>query len=144
MVHHFLVSCLIAGTIGAGTAWAQQAPSGGVHPVVSSVRINHTVMAGKQPLAPGTYELVVTDDRPSSPNGEPNESQRYVEFVQSGMVVAREVAEVFPATERPVGTSSASGAPKAVVEILKGEEFVRVAVNGRDSRYLIHLPVIRP
>ena len=144
MVRRILLSCVIACSLGAGNAWAHQQEPGRVHPVITTVRINQPVMAGKQPLTPGTYELVVTDDRPSTPSGEPIESQRYVEFVQNGMVIAREIAEVSPASERPVGTSSAARAPKAVVEMLKGDEFVRIAVDDTSARYLIHLPVSRP
>ncbi len=141
MSRRLLFSCLIAGSLGVGNAWAHHTEPGKAHPVTTTVRITQPVLAGGQPLAPGTYELVVTDERPLTPTGVPNESERNVDFVANGMVVAREIAEVFPASERPVGTSSASGSPKAVVQMLKGGEFLRVAVNGADARYLIHLPV---
>jgi len=64
-----------------------------------------------------------------------------VEFLAKGQVVAREIAEVFPAGERPVGTSSASGAPRAVVQRLKTDNMLRVAVSTSDARYLVHMPI---
>jgi hypothetical protein len=134
----------MASGLGVGSAWAHHTQPGKTRPVVASVRITDPILASNTPLPPGTYELVVTDERPASPSGEPNETQRWVEFVANGMVAAREVAEVFPAAERPVGTASVSSAPRAVVQRLKGDEFVRVAVNGADARYLIHLPISPP
>lgn len=136
-----LLSCLIVGTLGVGNPWAHHQVPGKAHPVTTTVRITQPALAGGQPLAPGMYELVITDERPLTPTGGPNESERYVDFVANGMVVAREIAEVFPASERPIGTSSTSGSPRAVVQMLKGGEFLRVAVNSTDARYLIHLPV---
>jgi hypothetical protein len=60
--------------------------------------------------------------------------------MQGGKVVAREIAEVFAAGERAVGTSGSTGASSAQVQRLSGGEFVRVAITEGGSRYLIHLP----
>ena len=106
--------------------------------VTTSVRINQTLMASGKTLAPGTYQMRITDERPTTASGAPNESQRWVEFSANGAVVGRETAEVFAAGERAVGTSSASGT-KAVVQLLKGGDFVRIAVNAGNARYLVHL-----
>ncbi len=147
MVLRFLLSCAIASGLAVGSARAHHTAPGKTHPVVTMVRLTEPVLASNKPLPPATYELVVTDERPPAPSGEPNESERWVEFVANGMVVAREIAEVFPAAERPVGTSgtsSGSSAPRAVVQRLKSDDFVRVAVNGNDARYLIYLPLSRP
>ena len=141
MSRRLLFSCLIAGSLSVGNVWAHHQVAGRAHPATATVRIAQPVLAGGQPLAPGTYEIVVTDERPLTPTGLPNESQRYVDVMANGMVVAREIAEVFPASERPVGTSSASGTSRAIVQLLKGGEFLRVAMNGPDARYLMHLPV---
>jgi hypothetical protein len=121
--------------------WAHHQVAGRAHPAVTTVRLTQPVLASGKPLAPGTYELVVTDERPPAPSGEPNESQRWVEFVANGQVVAREIAEVFPASERPVGTSSASGAPRAVVQRLRTDNILRVSVSTPDARYLVHMPL---
>lgn len=109
---------------------------------VATVTITEPVKADGKPLAPGTYEVWILDDRPNLGAGEPSNAQRVVELHQNGKMVAREVAEVFPASERPVGTSGATGQGlrKAAVEKLKGGEYLRVAINDAGARYLIHLP----
>jgi hypothetical protein len=144
MIRRLLFSCMLMASLGIPDVWAHHQVAGRVHPAVTTVRITQPVLAGGQPLAAGTYELVVTDERPPAPSGEPNESQRWVEFLSGRQVVAREIAEVFPASERPIGTSSASGAPRAVVQRLKTDNIMRVAVNTADARYLIHMPLSQP
>jgi hypothetical protein len=64
-------------------------------------------------------------------------AQRDVEFVANGSVVARETAEIVPATG-VVGTSGGDGRAKA--EKLRGGEFVRVSFVEGSDRFLIHLP----
>jgi hypothetical protein len=144
MIRRVLFSCLVAGSFGLGNAWAHHTVPGRTHPVMTTVNITQPVLAGGQPLASGRYELIVTDESPASQAGQANESQRWVEFVRNGMVVAREIAEVFPHAETPVGTSSASGAPRAVVQKLKADDFVRVSVNAPNARYLVYLPLSQP
>lgn len=108
--------------------------------VRTSVRLGQSVLAGGKALPAGTYQLRITDERPNTASGQPNESQRWVEFSANGMVMARETAEVFAAGERPIGTSSASGSAQAVVQLLKGGEYLRIAVNSGGARFLVHLP----
>jgi hypothetical protein len=133
-----LFSCVLATVVGAGSAWAHHTVPGRVHPTVT---IAQPVLADGKPLAAGTYELWISEDRPEVGAGAPSDAQRVVEFAQNGKVVAREIAEVFPTGSRQVvGTSGSSGAAKARVEMLKGGEFLRVSVNDADGRYLIHLP----
>jgi hypothetical protein len=141
MIRRLLFSCLLVSGFGAANVWGHHQDTGRAHPAVATVRLAQPVMAGGKPLAAGTYELVVLDERPPSPSGEPNESQRWVEFLANGNVVARETAEVFPASERPVGTSSASGAPRALVQRLRTDNFLRVSVNTSSARYLVHMPI---
>lgn len=109
---------------------------------MATVTITETVKADGKPLAPGTYEIWILDDRPDVGTGAPSNAQRVVEFYQNGKMVAREVAEVFAPGERPTGTSgsSASAAGKAVVQKLRGGEFLRVSINDASGLYLIHLP----
>ena len=64
-----------------------------------------------------------------------------MEFARNGQVVAREIAEVFPASERQaVGTAGTAGKPRARAEMLRGGEFLRVSFTDPDGRFLIHLP----
>jgi hypothetical protein len=95
------------------------------------VTIGENVLAAGMPLAPGTYEirLMAASDGVAA--------QRDVEFVANGAVVARETAEIVPATG-VVGTSG--GDSRAKVEKLKGGEFVRVSFVEGGDRFLIHLP----
>jgi hypothetical protein len=127
----------MAAVFGISSAWAHHTTPGRVHPKVT---ITQPVMADGMPLAPGTYEIWITDERPAAGAGS-SDAQRVVEFTQNGQVVAREVAEVFPRAGREVvGTSGTAGSARARVEMLRGGEFVRVSINEADGRYLIHLP----
>src|SRR5262245_29713042 len=83
---------------------------------VATVTISEPVKADGKPLAPGTYEVWILDDRPNLGAGA-STAQRIVELHQNGKVVATDVAEVFAPGERPVGTSGTTGTrmSKAVV-----------------------------
>ena len=109
---------------------------------VATVTITEPVKADGKPLAPGTYEVWILDDRPDLGAGAPSNAQRVVELHQNGKMMAREVAEVFPASERPIGTSGTTGSRmgKAAVQKLRGGEFLRIAFSDASGRYLIHLP----
>ena len=109
---------------------------------VATVTITEPVRADGQPLAPGNYEVWILDDHPDLKAGAPSNAQRVVELHQNGKMVTREVAEVFPASERPIGTSGTTGSRmgKAVVQKLQGGEFLRIAFSDASGRYLIHLP----
>ncbi len=132
-----LLSCAVAGLLSGSSVWAHHTVPGRTHP---TVRITQSVMADGKPLAPGTYEVWITDERPSTGAGT-SDAQRVVELAQNGQVVAREIAEVFPRAGRDtVGTSGSTGASRARVERLKEGDFVRISINESDGRYLIHLP----
>lgn len=137
-----LFSCIVIGVLGAGTAWAHHEVPGRSH-AVATVTIDQQVLAGGEPLAPGTYEVWISDQRPAVGAGAPSALQRTVEFVQNGKVVAKEIAEVFPREGEVVGTSGTAGMGKATVQLLKSGDFVRVSVNDAANRYLIHLPTGR-
>ena len=51
-------------------------------------------MADGKPLAAGTYQVRLTSDEPKPAIGQSPDSEKYVEFVRGGKVVAREVATV--------------------------------------------------
>jgi hypothetical protein len=67
-----------------------------------------------------------------------------VEFVQGGQVKGREVVSIVPAGEvkdlmpGPDGGRAVTNASK--VELLKGNDYLRVWINRRGVNYLIHLP----
>lgn len=136
-----LLSCLVAGVFSATTVFAHHTTPGRVHP---TVQITQQVLADGKPLAPGTYEIWITDERPDVGAGAPSENQRTVELVQNGKVVAREIAEVFPRAPREVvGTTGSAMPTTARVERLKEGDFIRVSINDPDGRFLIHLPTGR-
>ncbi len=140
MTRQMMLSILLASALGTSSAWAHHRVAGKAHPVDTMVRLAEPVTAGGQLLQPGTYEVVVNDEKPLSPSGSPSEKQRTVDFLMNGKIVASDVAEVFPFDERiAVGTSGSSDR-RARVETLKGGEFVRISVSDDSARYFIHLP----
>jgi len=139
-MYRVLLSMIAAAAIAAPAAAHHETP--GKSHAVATVTITEPVKAGGQPLAPGTYEVWILDDRPDLKAGAPSNAQRVVELHQNGKMVAREVAEVFGSSERPVGTSGTtrSGMAKAAVQRLRGGEFLRISISDGGARYLIHLP----
>jgi hypothetical protein len=73
--------------------------------------------------------------------GQSPEGERYVEFVRNGKVVAREVATVVSNADMVTISDGKKPTPNSVkVELLKGDDFVRVWINRSGTNYLIHLP----
>jgi len=108
---------------------------------LGSVTINHKVKADGQPLAAGTYQLRLTDDVAKPGVGQSPDAERYVEFVKGGKVVAREVATVVSDADVKTivkGPSPAKGGSR--VDVLKGNDYVRVWVNRAGNNYIINLP----
>ena len=74
--------------------------------------------------------------------GQSPDAERYVEFVRGGKVVGREVATVVSdADMKPILESQKPPRNGAKVEILKGDDYVRVWINRGGTNYIIHLPV---
>ena len=78
-----------------------------------------------KPAAVGTYETL----------------ERWVEFTQGGTVKGREVVSIVPQSEIKMVVKDAPPAPGASkVQVLRGNEYVRVWLNKAGNYYLIHLP----
>jgi hypothetical protein len=108
---------------------------------LGTVTLRTAVMADGQRLAAGTYQVRLTGDSPKPGVGQSPDSERYVEFVRGGKVVGREVATVVPQAEIAEvasGPRPASGASR--VELLKGDDYVRVWINRSGTHYILHLP----
>src|SRR5262245_3501643 len=90
MKHLIVVGALIAL---AGTT-SREAAAQAAGASLGSVTIAKRVMADGKPLAAGTYQIRLTNDSPKPGVGQSPDSERYVEFVRNGKVVAREVATV--------------------------------------------------
>ncbi|HVC19098.1 MAG TPA: hypothetical protein VNE16_03405 [Vicinamibacterales bacterium] len=106
------------------------------------VHIPRKVLANGEPLAAGTYVLVLSKDAPTV-EGENPASERWVEFQQRGQVKGREIASVIPA-DKISEVAKDPNRPKpgrARVEMLKGGEYLRVWVNKGGDNYLVHLVV---
>jgi hypothetical protein len=136
-----LAAVLTAGVVSAQTAPQGQVPAG--EAALGSVRLPRSVMADGKALKAGTYQVRLTAQA-ASPAVAGQSMERWVEFVQGGKVVGREVVSIVPAAEAkdlqpgpdaPVSTRSGSK-----VEMLKGNEYLRVWINRAGVGYLIHMP----
>jgi hypothetical protein len=122
------------------TATAPAAPTGALP--LGTVHLTKAVTADGKPLPAGTYQVRLTADeaKPDAVGASKN-VERWVEFVQGGTVKGREVVSIVPEAEVKTvvkDTPPAAGASK--VQVLKGNEYVRVWINKAGNHYLIHLP----
>jgi hypothetical protein len=133
-----LVGMLLAAL---GLPLAVQAQTSGTS--LGSVTLGRNVMADGKPLAAGTYQVRLTTESPKPGAGQTAESERYVEFVRGGKVMGREVASLV--SQADIATTADSkrqpAAGAARVELLKGDDYLRVWINRGGMHYLIHLPV---
>jgi hypothetical protein len=108
---------------------------------LGSVTLKQGVKADGQPLAAGTYQVRLTDDTPKPGVGQSPDAERYVEFVRGGKVVGREVATVVSdADAKTVIKGPAPAKNSARVDMLKGNDYVRVWINRGGTNYLINMP----
>lgn len=110
---------------------------------LGSVSIPRAVRADGKPLPAGTYQVRLTTEeaRPAAAGQTPN-LERWAEFLQGGQVRGREVVTIVPASDIKAiaeGTPPPNGGNK--VELLKGNDYLRIWMNRGGQHYLIHLPV---
>jgi hypothetical protein len=122
------------------TAAAPTTPAGEL--ALGSVRIPRAVTADGKPLAAGTYQVRLTAQE-AKPDaiGTTELLERWVEFVQRGTVKGREVVSIVPQAEVKNVVKDAppkSGASK--VQMLRGNEYMRVWISKGGNHFLIHLP----
>lgn len=123
-----------------GTAAADTAatPTGTVS--LGTVHLPRATKANGEPLAAGSYLVRLTGEEPAAPTGATKPFERWVEFVKGGKVVGREVVSVVPASEIKnvtKGGGPAAGASK--VQMLRGNDYLRVWINKGGTNYLVHL-----
>jgi hypothetical protein len=108
---------------------------------LGSVTLGRNVMADGKPLAAGTYQVRLTSESPKPGAGQTPESERYVEFVRGGKVMGREVATVMSQAEvkETADSKRQPAAGSSRVELLKGDDYLRVWINRGGTNYLIHL-----
>ena len=153
MKHRWLVG-ILASMLVVATAAAQTQRQGSAQPAgevptgemaLGSVTIPRAVKADGKPLARGTYQVRLTaqNAQTPAPGASPN-LERWVEFLQGGQVKGREVVSIVPAAEvkdlMPGPDKERAVNNSARVELLKGNEYLRVWINRRGVNYLIHLP----
>jgi hypothetical protein len=150
MKHTWLVG-ILAGALLAGSAAVQaqqkpaaQAPTGEV--ALGTITLPRAVTADGKPLPSGRYTLRLTPQaaQPTVP-GQLPDLNRWVEFLQGGQVKGREVVSIVPDSEVsqtvPGPDLEPGKAPRSGtrVEMLKGNEYLRVWISRNGIQYLIHL-----
>jgi hypothetical protein len=122
------------------TATAPTAPNGDL--ALGKVRLPKAVTADGKPLPAGTYDVKLTaqEAKPQAV-GTTETLERWVEFAQGGTVKGREVVSIVPQAEiKMVVKDAPPAAGASKVQVLKGNEYVRVWINKAGNHYLIHLP----
>jgi hypothetical protein len=155
MKKQWVLVCVLAGAFAATDAAAQhkapnQQPTTAAAPSVptgemalGTVRLPRSVTADGKPLPAGTYQVRLTAQA-AKPDavGTTEELERWVEFVRSGKVAGREVVSIVPEAEvKLVTKDTPPPAGGSKVQVLRGNEYLRVWINRGGNHYLIHFPL---
>lgn len=123
------------------TVMPASAQSGATTTSLGRVTLSRTVTADGQRLPAGTYQVRLAADQPRAVVGQSPDAERYVEFVQGGKVVGRELATVVAdADVRSIMKTAKPASGSVRVEMLKGDDYIRVWINRGGNHYIIHLP----
>jgi hypothetical protein len=114
--------------------------------VLGTVTIPRAVTADGKPLPQGQYTVRLTAQaaQPTVAGQQPD-LNRWVEFVQGGQVRGREVVSIIPPDEvddtQPGPDLDPGRAPRSGsrVQMLKGNEYLRLWFSRQGVQYLIHL-----
>ena len=109
---------------------------------LGSVRITHAVKANGERLAPGTYTRAADRGRGQARSEGSDALTRALGGVSAGQQVkGREVVTIVPESDiAQVAEGKRVSAGSSRVEMLKGNDYVRVWINRGGNNYLIHLP----
>ena len=120
---------------------AAQVPAGEL--ALGSVRVPKGVKADGKELPAGTYKVRLTpEEAKSKAPGATAAYERYVEFMQGTEVKGREVVSIVPQSEIKMVVKDTPPAPgTSKVQILRGNEYLRVWFNRGGTHYLIHFPL---
>ena len=111
--------------------------------VIGSVHIPRAAVANGANVPTGTYTLRISDELPTVPVGQSPDAERWVEFVQNGKVVAKEMASLVTNADMAAVVAD-RGMPKSGatwLQTLKGGDYYRVWVHKGDMHYLINLAI---
>lgn len=143
---HAACALILVGTllVAGAPAWAQAeagaVPAGELN--LGTVSIGRRVVADGKPLAAGTYQVRLTAQaaQPAA-KGASEGLERWVEFVRGGQVRGREVVTIIPGSEvKAVAKMTPPARGTSRVEMLKGNDYLRIWINRGGNHYLIHLP----
>ena len=142
MKARWIVALLLTAFTGVAAAQQGQVPTTAT--ALGSVRIPRAVKADGKDLKAGTYQVRLTAEE-AAPVVPGIKMERWVEFVQGGKVAGREVVSIIPADEvkdTQPGPDLPGKAPRAGtrVDMLKGNEYLRVWITRGGVQYLIHMP----
>lgn len=108
--------------------------------VLGTVHLPHATVADGKPLAAGTYQVRLTDEAQPAAVGQAVGAERWVEFVQAGKVVGRELASVISADDMgAIAKGKRPATNGSLIERLEGGQYLRVWINKDKVNYLIHL-----
>ena len=111
---------------------------------LTAVTLPRSVLADGKTLAAGTYDVRITKDVVSPAPGESEGAERWVVFMADGVVAGREIATTVADSDiGNVADGPRPGPNSSRVDVLKGDEFLRVWINRDGMNYLIHLPLAR-
>ena len=120
---------------------APAAPTGDL--ALGSVHLPRGVTADGKPLPAGTYTVKLTAQQ-ATPEavGTSKALERWVELSQGKTVKGREVVSIVPQAEiKMVVKDAPPAAGASKVQVLKGNEYLRVWINRAGNHYLIHFPI---
>ncbi|HYN07937.1 MAG TPA: hypothetical protein VES67_11150 [Vicinamibacterales bacterium] len=117
-----------------------QSPAQGAATSLGSVRLPKAVSANGQALPAGTYTVRLAGEGVPGKVGQTADLSRWCEFVQGGQVKGKELCTVLSSSEVSAVVKDAappSGGSK--VQVLKGNDYIRVWINRGGTHYLVHL-----
>ncbi len=108
---------------------------------IGSVRIPKAVSANGQALPAGTYTVRLAGEGVPGKVGQTADLSRWCEFVQGGQVKGKELCTVLSSSEvSSVVKDAPPPAGGSKVQMLKGNDYLRVWINRAGTHYLMHLP----
>lgn len=110
---------------------------------LGSVTLPRAVMANGESLPAGTYTVRVSTQAVPAAVGLSSESSTWLEFVRGDQVRGRELASVLSDADviQQVVESAPPARGSSKVEMLKGNDYMRVWINAGGTHYLVHFAV---
>jgi hypothetical protein len=156
MKKQWVLVCVLAGALMGSNAAAQHkapntqpstteaAPAGTTgEATLGTVRLPKAVTADGKPLAAGSYTVKLTPQQ-AAPEavGTTEALERWVELAQGKEVKGREVVSIVPQSEIKMVVKDTPPAPgTSKVQVLRGNEYLRVWFNRGGTHYLMHFPL---